>query len=76
MSIKLRAAINTLIFVGTIFIGSLSMSYLLHTIQPTTTQVLQTIGALLGVWFVYIVYAFNKSNLEYREKLAEIANKE
>jgi hypothetical protein len=74
MKISLKAAGITALFF-TVFTGAVaSGSYLLHKIQPTSGDIARFAIALLSIWFVCIVYSIVKANLEYKERMKEIAN--
>lgn len=74
MKIALKAAVITALFF-TVFVGAVaSGSYLLHTIQPTASDIAQFAIVLLSAWFVWFVYSIVKANLEHKERMKEISN--
>ena len=76
MSIKTEAAIKTVFFMGTMFLGAYAMSALLTYLDPSAEDVVKAVIAVCVVVWAYIIYSYQVSQAEYRVKLAEITNKE
>jgi len=76
MSIKVEAAIKTVVYMVAGLLIALGMKYLLEYLDPSAKDVVQVVMVIcIAVW-AYIIYSFQVSQLEYRSKLSEIANKE
>lgn len=69
MNIKLKAAIDTAVVVGTCIVGATGFALLLSYVP--VVALLLAVGAL-----TYIVYRFNLSDLEMKEKYPNIYKEE
>lgn len=69
MNIKLKAAIDTAVMVGTCMVGATGFALLLNYVP--VVALLLAVGAL-----TYFVYRFNLSDLEMKEKYPNIYKEE
>ena len=72
MTIKTEAAIKTVFFVGTMVLAALGMTYLLEYLDPNVKDVMYTVAAVCFAVWIYIIYSYQVSQAQYREKLAEM----
>jgi len=75
MSIKTEAAIKTVLFVSTMVLAAVGMTYLLEYLDPSAKDVMYAVMVVCSTVWVYIIYSYNVSQAEYRAKLAEIVEK-
>ena len=75
MSIKTEAAIKTVLFVGTMLLAAVGLTYLLEYLDPSVKDVMYVIMIVCSAVWVYIIYSYNVSQAEYRAKLAEMTGK-
>ena len=75
MSIKTEAAIKTALFVSTMVLAAVGMTYLLEYLDPSAKDVMYAVMVVCSTVWVYIIYSYNVSQAEYRAKLAEIVEK-
>ena len=75
MTIKTRALVKTVFFIGTMVLAALGTTALLEYLDPTQQDVMYTVVAILCGVMTYIVYSYNVSQLEYRAKLEEMTEK-
>lgn len=73
MSIKQMAAIKTVAFLGTMFLGAYAMSALLNYLDPNPSDVMQAVIAVCVIFWAYFIYTYNVTQAEYRKKLQEIS---
>lgn len=72
MNIRTRAAVQTLVMVGSIVAAAFSVAAFLEYFQPTSTQIGYALGAGMVAFFVYLIYTINLSHLEFKQRISNI----
>lgn len=73
MSVKTQALVRTVLFIGTMILGSISMTALLEYFDPSPQEVMYGVATVLTLVMCYIVYSYNVSQIEYKAKLEEMS---
>ena len=75
MSNKVQAAVQTAYMIVSVVLAALGVTALLEYFQPTREQFIYAIMSGLAIFFVYIVYTINLSQINFHERLSGRANK-
>ena len=73
MNLKVKAALQTAVFLVSMTVAAYILSQVALTI--TREQFYWALGVSAVAFFAYMIYSINLGRLEYRERLAEIANR-
>ena len=74
MNLKVKAALQTVGFFALVIVASLVVTEVMSVVSAEQLKVAGI--AAVAAFFAYMVYSLLLSQLEYRERIKQIANKE